>query len=118
LAGHRDKPMSETGETHAARLLRAYQAQERRFVERRFPLEFAPEVPALRELYSQAKGLRGDPETDRGVQILAAHRRIRCMTRFTYCASPATAAAGRASAPPARPPCRLRANKRRRRSAT
>jgi len=55
--------MSETSE-HAARLLRAYQAQEKRFVERRFPLEFAPEVPALRELYSQAKGFRWNPETD------------------------------------------------------
>ena len=49
---------------HAARLLRAYQGQEKRFVERRFPLRFAPEVPALRELYSQAKGLRWNPETD------------------------------------------------------
>jgi hypothetical protein len=56
--------MSETGESHAARLLRAYQAQEKRFVERRFPLQFAPEVPALRELYSQAKGFRWNPETD------------------------------------------------------
>ena len=44
--------MSETSD----RLLRAYQEQEKRFVERRFPLQFAPEVPALRELYSQAKG--------------------------------------------------------------
>ncbi|HZC76145.1 MAG TPA: ferritin-like domain-containing protein [Ktedonobacterales bacterium] len=52
------------GSEHAARLLRAYQAQEKRFVERRFPLEFAPEVPALRELYSQSKGLRWNPETD------------------------------------------------------
>src|SRR3989442_6180269 len=55
--------MSEARD-HAARLLRAYQAQEKRFVERRFPLEFAPEVPALRELYSQSKGLRWNPETD------------------------------------------------------
>ena len=55
--------MSETRE-HAARLLRGYQAQEKRFVERRFPLEFAPEVPALRELYSQSKGLHWNPETD------------------------------------------------------
>src|SRR3989475_5804690 len=55
--------MSETSD-HAARLLRAYQAQEKRFVERRFPLQFAPEVPAIRELYSQAKGLRWNPETD------------------------------------------------------
>src|SRR5262245_29040715 len=55
--------MSETT-PDAARRLRAYQAQEKQFVERRFPLEFAPEVPALRELYSQAKGLRWDPETD------------------------------------------------------
>jgi hypothetical protein len=55
--------MSETSE-HAARLLRAFQAQEKRFVERRFPLQFAPEVPAIRELYSQAKGLRWNPETD------------------------------------------------------
>jgi hypothetical protein len=55
--------MNQTRE-HAARLLRAYQAQEKRFVERRFPLEFAPEVPALRELYSQSKGLRWNPETD------------------------------------------------------
>jgi hypothetical protein len=51
-------------EPYAARLLRAYQAQEKRFVERRFPLQFAPEVPALRELYSQAKGFRWNPETD------------------------------------------------------
>ena len=57
--------MSETSGTHdAARLLRAYQAQEKCFVERRFPLEFAPEVPAIRELYSQAKGFRWNPETD------------------------------------------------------
>lgn len=56
--------MSQTSEPHAARLLRAYQAQERRFVERRFPLQFAPEVPAIRELYSQAKGFRWNPETD------------------------------------------------------
>src|SRR6266403_1196607 len=55
--------MSEPRE-HAVRLLRAYQAQEKRFVERRFPLEFAPEVPALRELYSQSKGLHWNPETD------------------------------------------------------
>jgi hypothetical protein len=55
--------MSETSD-HAARLLRAYQAQEQRFVERRFPLQFAPEVPVLRELYSQAKGFRWNPETD------------------------------------------------------
>jgi len=55
--------MSEARE-HAARLLRAYQAQEKRFVERRFPLEFAPEVPVLRELYSQGKGLHWNPETD------------------------------------------------------
>jgi len=55
--------LSETRE-HAARLLRGYQAQEKRFVERRFPLEFAPEVPALRELYSQSKGLHWNPETD------------------------------------------------------
>src|SRR5215510_300104 len=55
--------MSEVRE-HSARLLRAYQAQEKRFVERRFPLEFAPEVPALRELYSQSKGLSWNPETD------------------------------------------------------
>ncbi len=44
--------MSETSD----RLLRAYQEQETRFIERRFPLQFAPEVPALREVYSQAKG--------------------------------------------------------------
>src|SRR5262245_42968485 len=49
---------------HMAELLRAYQAQERRFVERRFPLRFVPEVPAIRELYSQAKGVRWNPETD------------------------------------------------------
>jgi hypothetical protein len=55
--------MSQVPE-HSARLLRAYQAQEKRFVERRFPLEFAPEVPALRELYSQSKGLHWNPETD------------------------------------------------------
>src|SRR5262244_4164033 len=55
--------MSEVPE-HSVRLVRAYQAQEKRFVERRFPLEFAPEVPALRELYSQGKGLHWNPETD------------------------------------------------------
>jgi len=49
---------------HATRLLRAFQAQETQFVERRFPLQFAPEVPALRELYSQAKGLHWNPETE------------------------------------------------------
>jgi hypothetical protein len=53
-----------TGPGSAERLLRAYQEQERRFVERRFPLRFEPEVPAIRELYSQAKGLRWNPETD------------------------------------------------------
>lgn len=52
--------MSETSD----RLLRAYQAQEKRFVERRFPLRFAPESPALRELYSQAKGFRWNPVED------------------------------------------------------
>src|SRR5438128_559015 len=55
--------MSETGE-HATPLLRAYQAQEKRFVARRFPLEFATEVRALRELYSQSKGLHWNPQTD------------------------------------------------------
>src|SRR5215470_13341081 len=49
---------------NAERLLRAYQDQERRFVERRFPLRFEPEVPAIRELYSQAKGFRWNPVTD------------------------------------------------------
>ena len=48
----------------AERLLRAYQTQEKRFVERRFPLRFEPEVPAIRELYSQAKGFRWNPEAD------------------------------------------------------
>lgn len=56
--------MTQSSESHAARLLRAYQAQEKRFVEHRFPLQFAPEVPAIRELYSQAKGFRWNPETD------------------------------------------------------
>ena len=55
--------MSQTSD-HAARSLRAYQAQEKRFVERRFPLDFTAEIPAIRELYSQAKGLRWNPETD------------------------------------------------------
>ena len=50
-------------ETHAD-LLRGYQAQEKRFAERRFPLRFEPENPALRELYSQSKGLRWNPEDD------------------------------------------------------
>ena len=45
-------------------LLRAYQAQEKRFAERRFPLRFEPENPAIRELYSQSKGLRWNPEDD------------------------------------------------------
>ena len=57
--------MSETTEHEStARLLRAYQVQEKRFAERRFPLRFEPEVPAIRELYSQAKGFRWNPETD------------------------------------------------------
>ena len=45
--------MSETSD----RLLRGYQAQEKRFLERRFPLRFASENPTLRELYRQAKRL-------------------------------------------------------------
>jgi hypothetical protein len=57
--------MSETAEgTGAEHLLRAYQQQEKRFAERRFPLRFDPEVPAIRELYSQAKGFRWNPEAD------------------------------------------------------
>jgi hypothetical protein len=51
-------------EPGAERSLRAFQRQERQFVERRFPLEFAPEVPALRELYQQAKALAWNPATD------------------------------------------------------
>ena len=47
-----------------ADLLREYQALEKRFVERRFPLRFEPENPTIRELYSQAKGLRWNPEDD------------------------------------------------------
>ena len=65
--------MSETSD-HAARLLRAYQAQEKQFVERRFPLQFAPEVPALRELYSQAKAFHWNPETDIAWDRLDASR--------------------------------------------
>ncbi len=52
--------MSETSD----RLLKGYQAQEKRFVERRFPLRFAPESPAIRELYSQSKGFRWNPVED------------------------------------------------------
>src|SRR6267142_2429398 len=52
--------MSETSD----RLLRGYQAQEKRFLERRFPLRFASENPTLRELYRQAKRFRWNPETD------------------------------------------------------
>jgi hypothetical protein len=52
--------MSETSD----RLLRGYQAQEKRFLERRFPLRFTTENPILRELYGQAKGLRWNPEID------------------------------------------------------
>jgi hypothetical protein len=52
--------MSETSD----QLLRGYQAQEKRFLERRFPLHFTTENPILRELYGQAKGLRWNPETD------------------------------------------------------
>ncbi len=51
-------------QTTAEQLLRAFQRQERQFVEQRFPLEFAAEVPALRELYSQAKAFRWNPATD------------------------------------------------------
>src|SRR4030095_6119753 len=46
------------------RLLRGYQAQDKRFVERRFPLHFEPESPAIRELYSQSKGFRWNPTED------------------------------------------------------
>ncbi|HEX6081881.1 MAG: hypothetical protein ACM3PC_05725 [Deltaproteobacteria bacterium] len=52
--------MSETSD----RLLRGYQAQEKRFQERRFPLRFTTESPLVRELYRQAKGMRWNPETD------------------------------------------------------
>jgi hypothetical protein len=52
--------MSETSDG----LLRGYQAQEKRFLERRFPLRFTTENPILRELYRQAKGLSWNPETD------------------------------------------------------
>ncbi len=52
--------MSETSD----RLLRGYQAQEKRFRERRFPLRFTTENPVVRELYRQAKGMRWNPETD------------------------------------------------------
>ena len=52
--------MSETSD----RLLRGYQAQEKRFLERRFPLRFTTESPVVRELYRQAKGMRWNPETD------------------------------------------------------
>ena len=55
--------MTDTPAT-AADLLRAYQAQERRFVERRFPLRFDAEAPVVRELYAQAKGLAWNPTTD------------------------------------------------------
>jgi hypothetical protein len=48
----------------AGELLRAYQRQERAFVETRFPLVFAPEIVTIRELYNQAKGLRWNPEKD------------------------------------------------------
>src|SRR5262245_16508196 len=51
------------GET-AEQLLRAYQGQERRFVERRFPLRFEPEAPAVRELYNQGKALSWNPTED------------------------------------------------------
>jgi hypothetical protein len=52
--------MSETSD----RLLRGYQAQEKRFLERRFPLRFTTESPVVRELYRQAKGMRWNPETE------------------------------------------------------
>src|SRR6185503_8660497 len=54
--------MSETSD----RLLRGYQAQEKRFRERRFPLRFTTESPVVRELYRHAKGMRWNPETDVG----------------------------------------------------
>ena len=44
--------MSETSD----RLLRGYQAQEKRFLERRFPLRFTTENPILRELYGLTSG--------------------------------------------------------------
>jgi hypothetical protein len=48
----------------AERLLRAYQGEEHRFVERRFPLRYDVQLPAIRELYGQAKAGRWNPDTD------------------------------------------------------
>jgi len=67
--------------------LRAYQRQERRFVERRFPLRFDAEVPVIRELYSQAKSLRWNPETDIAWRRLDAERHsadVREAARLTW----------------------------------
>src|SRR5262245_37918228 len=55
--------MSEAGE-HSARPFRAYQAQERSLAERRFPLAFGSEVPALGGRDIQAKRRHWEPVTD------------------------------------------------------
>ena len=52
------------GTSTADEMLRAYQRQEREFVERRFPLRFEPELPVVRELYEQAKRSRWNPLTE------------------------------------------------------
>lgn len=67
------------------RLLRAYQEQEKRFVERRFPLQFAPEVPALRELYSQAKGFHWNPATDVAWERFDAERYTKITREAARC---------------------------------
>lgn len=68
-----------------ADLLRGYQAQEKRFGERRFPLRFEPENPTIRELYSQSKGLRWNPAEDIPWSRLAVYpAEVRDAARLTW----------------------------------
>ena len=86
--------MSETSD----RLLRGYQAQEKRFLERRFPLRFTTENPILRELYGQAKGPAGiQRPTSRGVASIRKCTRPRCERRRGWCGAAGRGAPIRAS---------------------
>ena len=75
--------MSETSD----QLLRGFQAQEKRFVERRFPLRFASENPTLRELYRQAKRLPLEPGDRHRVEPVRPRRRTRrrCARPRAWC---------------------------------
>ena len=66
-------------------------------MERRFPLRFEPESPTLRELYSQAKGLRWNPRrTSRGAASTRRRTRPPCARRRGSCGAVARGAPTRA----------------------